>query len=67
MANVATQLFKGGAVLLEKLYDDFDVVNADEIVPALQATLGAQAQVAAGQQISPLGGANGVPAGPQGV
>jgi len=53
-AQVATQLFHGGAEFMTRLMEQFDVRNADELVPSIQALLQAQSAVGQGQPLSPL-------------
>ncbi len=65
VAEVATQLFRGGAELLTRLLEQFDVRNPEEIVPTLQANVAAVESLRGGQPISPVGVGNGA-GGPQG-
>jgi len=63
VAQVAEQLFKGGASLLQDLLEQFDVRNTEDIVPQLAANLSALQSLGAGQSISPVGlGGGGGPA-----
>ena len=51
----ALQLFNGGRELMERVLEQFDVRNPEEIVPNVQALLQAQAQLGGGGgQIAPL-------------
>lgn len=63
-AQVAEQLFRGGATLLRDLLEQFDVRNTEDIVPQLAANLNALQAMGAGQPFSPLAGGNGA-GGPQ--
>jgi hypothetical protein len=69
VAEIATQLFKGGSEFLARTLEQFDVRNAEDLIPNVQALIQAQAQVSAGQPISPFfnGAGMGGPqnAGPQ--
>jgi len=58
VAQVAEQLFKGGASLLQELLEQFDVRNAEDIVPQLQGNLQALSTMGAGQQFNPMSGGN---------
>lgn len=66
VAQVAQQLFEGGANLLRSLLEQFDERDPDSIVPRLHADLMALQSMGAGQQIAPvaLGGGNGGAAPP---
>lgn len=65
-AALGIQLFQGGTQLMERVLEQFDVRNPEEIVPNVEALMAAQAQAGAGGPISPLaGGAPG--GGPQGM
>jgi len=63
LGQVATQLFEGGRQLALRVMEDFDVRNPEEIVPNLQAALGAQTAIAQGQPFSPLGASPAAAAG----
>lgn len=66
VGQTAVQLFQGGAELLTRLLEQFDVRNPEEIVPSLQANLGALQSMAQGQPINPLAFGQGG-GGPQGM
>jgi len=59
MAEVATQLFRGGAEFMTRLMEQFDVRNAEDLIPSVQALLSAQGAVGSGQPLSPLALGNG--------
>jgi hypothetical protein len=59
VGEVAKTLFEGGAELLRRLMEQFDVRNPDEIVPTLQSNLNALQALQQGQQIAPVAGGNG--------
>jgi len=59
MAEVATQLFRGGAEFMTRLMEQFDVRNAEDLIPNIQALLQAQGAVSQGQPLSPLAVGNG--------
>lgn len=65
VGSTALQLFQGGAELLRQVMEQFDVRNPEEFIPNIQALLGAQQALSAGQQISPLAGALGGQGAPQ--
>jgi len=53
-AEVATQLFRGGAEFMTRLMEQFDVRNVDELVPNVQSLISATAAAGNGQQFNPL-------------
>lgn len=55
VGQVALQLFNGGRELLQRLLEQFDIRNPEEIVPTLASNLQALQSLNGGQQISPLG------------
>ena len=58
-AQVAEQLFRGGAAMLERTLEQFDVRDPENIVPTLNAQMNALSQMNQGQPINPMmGGAN---------
>jgi hypothetical protein len=52
--QVAEQLFRGGAELLQRVLEQFDVRDPETIVPQLQTQLGALSALQGGQQINPM-------------
>jgi hypothetical protein len=59
VGQVAMDMFRGGAELLSRLLEQFDVTNPEEIVPNIQAAMAAQQQMMQGGQISPMQGMGG--------
>lgn len=57
-AATAMEIFKGGAQLMGNVLEQFDIRNPEDILPSLQALLGAQQQMGPGGQgqISPMMG-----------
>lgn len=66
VGQVATDAFKGGQEMVQRVLEQFDVRNPEDIIPNLTAQTNALSQMAQGQPIQPLsgGGAPGVAAGP---
>lgn len=62
-AETAIDLFRGGAEFLARLMEQFDVRNAEDLIPNAQALVAAQTAAANGQPISPYvnGGGMGQP------
>lgn len=52
--ETATQLFRGGAEFMTRLMEQFDVRNAEDLIPNIQALLQAQSAVGGGQPLSPI-------------
>jgi hypothetical protein len=64
MAETATQLFRGGAEFMARLMEQFDVRNAEDLIPNVQALLQAQNSVSNGQPISLFAQGQGMGAAP---
>ena len=63
-AVVATQIFKGGAELMGRVLEQFDVRNPEDVLPNINALLSAQGQMGqGGGQISPMQGGQAPPQG----
>lgn len=58
LGQIAVELFDGARELLQRILEQFDIRNPDDILPNLSAALASQQQQAAGQS---------VPAGPGGL
>jgi hypothetical protein len=68
MAQTAIELFNGGRELLERVLEQFDVRNPEELVPNVQALLAATQAAQGGNVFSPMAGAQpggGAPGVPQ--
>jgi len=66
VGQTASQLFEGARQLVARVLEQFDVRNPEEIIPSLNAQVGAVSQMQGGGQINPLnqGGGAGMPQGP---
>lgn len=53
-AQVAMELFRGGSEFMHRLLEQFDVRNAEDLIPSIQSIIQAQGSVAGGQPINPM-------------
>ena len=54
VGTVALELFQGARELLQRILEQFDVRNPDDIIPNLQAAIAAAQAAAQGQPLSPI-------------
>ena len=60
VAQVATELFKGGSEFMHRLLEQYDIRNSEDLIPSIQNLIQAQGAIAQGQPITPFSNGNGM-------